>query len=182
MFIRNGFESVYNAFCIFYSFTFIFSDKVVFTFCNMCLLILQISFFAGFSNFVAGRFKKFSLWFFNVVKLLLVPLISILSMMLASLACLIPFLLIFVAVCLSAFLYFDVIAFWKDFEYSSLLMRYMFDVLSTAGNVLFDDGMSFRSLASVLWNLLSTFWNLRFLLILLNLLQIVLTLLLVVEI
>ena len=159
-----------------------FQIKLFLYFVICVCLFCRFHFFAGFSNFVAGRFKKFSLWFFNVVKLLLVPLIFILSMMLASIACLIPFLLIFVAACLSAFLYFDVIAFWKDFEYSSLLMRYMFDVLSTAGNVLFDDGMSFRSLASVLWNLLSTFWNLRFVLILLNLLQIVLTLLLVVEI
>ena len=81
-----------------HSFTFISSDKVLFMFCNMCLLALPIWFFAGFSNVVAGRLKKFSLWSFNVMKLLLVLLISILSMKFASLACLIPSLFIFVAV------------------------------------------------------------------------------------
>ena len=72
----------------FYSTTFIFSDKVVLIFCDMCLLILPISFFTGISNLVVGQFKKFSLWSFNVMKLLPVPLISILLMMLASFACL----------------------------------------------------------------------------------------------
>ena len=121
------------------------------------LLILPISFFAGFSNLVVGRFKKFSLWSFNVMKLLPVPLILILSMMFVSLACLTLSLFIFVAVCLSVFLYFDVIAFCKRFEYSSLLRRHTFDVLSATVNVLLDDCMLFRSLASVFWNLLSTF-------------------------
>ena len=96
------------------------------------------------------------------MKLLVVPLISILSMMLTSFACLIPSLFIFVVVCVSVFLYFDVIAFCKRFKYSSLLRRYIFDVLSAAVKVFFDDFMSFRSLASVLWNLLSTVRNLRF--------------------
>ena len=94
------------------------------------------------------------------MKLLPVPLISILSMMLASFACLIPSLFIFIAVFLSVFLYFDVIEFCKRFEYSYLLRRYTFDVLSAAVKVFFDDRMSLRSLASVLWNLLSTFRNL----------------------
>ena len=67
----------------------------------MRLLILLISFFAGLSNLVVGQFKKLSLRSFNEMKLLLVPLISILPMMLASFACLIPSLFIFVAVCLS---------------------------------------------------------------------------------
>ena len=44
----------------------------------MWLLILPISFFVRFSDLVVGRFKKFSLWSFNVMKLLLVPLILIL--------------------------------------------------------------------------------------------------------
>ena len=88
-------------------------------------------------------------------------LISILSMMFASLACLISSLFIFVAVCLSVFLYFDVIAFCKKIEYSSLLRRYIFDVLSAAVKVLLDDPIPFRSLASVLWNLLATYRNLR---------------------
>ena len=118
--------------------------------------------FTWFSNLIVSWFKKFSLWSFNVMKLLLVPLISILSMILASLACLIPSLFIFVVVCLSVFLYFDVIAFCKRFEYSSLLRRCIFDVLSAAVKVFFYDRMSFRSLASVLWNLLSIFWNLIF--------------------
>ena len=89
------------------------------------------------------------------MKLLPVPLISILSMMFSSLVCLTP-LFIFVAVCLSASLYFDVIAFCKRFEYSSLLRQYIFDVLSAAVKVLFDDRMNFKCLARVLWNLLST--------------------------
>ena len=92
----------------------------------------------------------FSLWSFNVVKLLDVPLISIMSMMFASLACLISSLFIFSAVCLSVFLYFDVIAFCNCFKYSYLLRRYVFDVLSPAVKVLLEDRMSFRSLASVL--------------------------------
>ena len=97
----------------FHALTFISSEKVLFIFCNMCLLILPISFFTGFSNLVVGRFKKFSLWSFNMMKLLPVSLISILSMMFAPLVCLIPSLFIFVAVHLSVFLYFDVIAFCK---------------------------------------------------------------------
>ena len=97
-----------------------------------------------------------------VMKLLPVPLISILSMTFGSLACLIPSSFIFVAVRLSVFLYFDLIANCKNLEYSSLIRRYIFDVLSTAVKVLFDDCIPFRSLASVLWNLLSTFQDLRF--------------------
>ena len=62
------------------------------------VLILPISFFAGFNNLVVARFKKFSLGSINGMKLLLVSLISILSMTLASLACLIPSLFIFAAV------------------------------------------------------------------------------------
>ena len=146
----------------FHSFTFVSSDKVLFIFCNMCLLILPISFFAGFSNLVVYRFKKFSLRSFNVVKLLPVLLILILLMTFTSLVCLIPSLFIFVAVHLSVFLYFHVIAFCKRFEYSSLLRRYIFDILSAAVKVFFDDRIPLRSLASVLWNLLSTFRNLRF--------------------
>ena len=146
----------------FHSFTFISSDKVLFIFCNMCLLILPISFFAEFSNLLIGRFKKYFLWSFKVMKLLPLPLISILSMMFASLVCLITSLFIFVAAHLSVFLYFDVTAFCKRFEYSSLLRRYIFHVLSAAVKVLFDDRIPFRSLARVLWNLLPTFWNQRF--------------------
>ena len=52
--------------------------------------------------------------------LLPVPLISILSMMFAYLACLNPSFLIFAAMCLSVFLYLDVITFCKRFGYSSL--------------------------------------------------------------
>ena len=101
MFIKNAFEPVYNTFVFFYPFTFISSDKFLFMFCNICLLILSISFFAGFSNLVVGRFKKISLWSLNVMKLLPVPLILILPMTFASLACLIPSLFMFVAVRLS---------------------------------------------------------------------------------
>ena len=128
----------------------------------MCLLILPISPIAEFSNLVIGLFKKYILWSFKVMKLLPLPLISILSMMFASLVCLITSLFIFVAAHVSVFLYFDVTAFCKSFEYSSLLRRYIFHVLSAAVKVLFDDRIPFRSLASVLWNLLSTFRNLRF--------------------
>ena len=56
----------------------------------MWLLILPISFFVRFSNLVVGRIKKFSLWSFNVIKLLPVPLILILLMTFVSLACLVP--------------------------------------------------------------------------------------------
>ena len=38
---------------------------VVFTFCNIFLVILPISVFAVVVNLVVGRFKKFSLWSFN---------------------------------------------------------------------------------------------------------------------
>ena len=102
----------------FHSSIFIFLDKVLFIFYNMCLLILPISFFAGFSNLVVGRFIKFSLCSFDVMKLLRVPLISILSMMLAPFACLIPSLFIFVAMFISVFLYVDVTEFCKRFENS----------------------------------------------------------------
>ena len=44
----------------FHSFTFIFSDKVVFIFCNMYLLILRVSFFAGFIAFVFNS-KNFAI-------------------------------------------------------------------------------------------------------------------------
>ena len=128
----------------------------------MRLLILPISSFAEFSDLAVGRFKKFPLWSFNVMKLLLVPLILILPMIFASLVCLIHSLFIFLAACLSVFLYFYVISFCKRFGYSSLLRQYIIDYLSATVKVLFDDRMSFRSLAIVLYNLLSTFQNLRF--------------------
>ena len=128
----------------------------------MCLLILPISFFVGFSNLVVCRFKKFSLWSFNVIKLLPVLLISILLMTFTSLACWFPSLFVFVAVHLSVFLYSDVVAFCKRFEYASLLRRHLFDVLSAAVKVFFYDHIPLRSTASVLWNLWSTFRNLRF--------------------
>ena len=82
--------------------------------------------------------------------------------MIRVLSLLIPSLFIFAAVRLSVFLYFDVIAFCKRFGYSSLLRRYIFDVLSAAVKVLFHDCIPFRFLASLVWNLLSTFRNLRF--------------------
>ena len=80
--------------------------------------------------------------------LLPVPLISILSMMLAYLAFLNPSFLIFVVMCLSVFLYPDVITFCRRFEYSSLQRRYVFDNLLAAVKVLFDDRMTFKSLAN----------------------------------
>ena len=116
----------------------------------MRLLILPISSFAEFSDLAVGRFKKFPLWSFNVMKLLLVPLILILPMIFASLVCLIHSLFIFLAACLSVFLYFYVISFCKRFGYSSLLRQYIIDYLSATVKVLFDDRMSFRSLAIVL--------------------------------
>ena len=83
------------------------------------------------------------------MKLLPALLISILLMNFASLASLFPSLFIFAAVCLTVFLYFDVMAFYKRFQYSSLLRRYIFDVLPAVVKVLFDDPIIFRSLASV---------------------------------
>ena len=77
------------------------------------------------------------------MKLLPVLLISIQLVMFASLASLTPSLFIFVAVCLSICLYFDVIAFCKR----------QFDVLSDAVKVFFDDRSSLISLASLAWNL-----------------------------
>ena len=59
MFIKIAFEPAYNAVCIF-QLTY-FSDKVLFKFCDMCLLILPILFFARFRNVVVGQFKKSSL-------------------------------------------------------------------------------------------------------------------------
>ena len=97
MFIKIAFKPVYTA-VFFHSFTFVSSYKVLFIFCNMGLLILLISDIVRFSILVVGRIKKFSLWSFNVMKLLPVPLISILSMTFASLAWLIPSLFIFVTV------------------------------------------------------------------------------------
>ena len=96
------------------------------------------------------------------MKLLPVPLISSLSMMFASLACLTPSLFIFVAVCLSVFLYFDVIAFCKRFWVFLFTKAIHAWRLPAAIKVLFHDQMSFRSSASILWNLWPTFGNLRF--------------------
>ena len=84
-------------------------------------------------------FKKFPSRFFNVKKL---------SMMFASLACLIPSLFIFAAACLSVFLYFDAIASSKMFEYSSLLQLIFF----------LYDRISFNSLASSL-EFIIYFWG-----------------------
>ena len=69
-------------------------------------------------------------------------------MMLAYLAFLNPSFLIFVVMCLSVFLYLDVITFCIRFEYSSLQRRYVFDNLLAAVKVLFDDRMTFKSLAN----------------------------------
>ena len=94
-------------------------------------------FFAVFSNLVVNRFKKFLLWSFNVMKLLPLPLISILLMILASFACLIPSLFICIELFLSIFLYFHVIEFCKRFEYSSLLRRHKLSLLPAAVKVFF---------------------------------------------
>ena len=109
----NQFKTFY---VFFHSFAYIFSDKIVFIICNMCLFILLISFFARLRNLVGG-FKKFSLWSFDVMKLLPVPTILILLMMFASLACLVSSLFIFIAVCWTVLLYSDLIAFCKRYEY-----------------------------------------------------------------
>ena len=82
----------------FHLFAFSFSDKVVLIFCIIGFLFLSISYFPGFINFVVGLFKEFSLWSFNVVKSLLVLLISILLKMFGSPASLTPCLFIFVNV------------------------------------------------------------------------------------
>ena len=145
-------------FAFFHSYTFISSDQVVCILCNMCLLILPISFFSRFSNLAVGKFKKFFLWSFNVMKLLPVTLIPILPMMFASLACLIPCFYLFLCVYLFCYILMS-IAFCKRFAYSSLLRWYIFDVFPAAVKVLFDGCMSFKSLANLFWNLWSTFWK-----------------------
>ena len=86
----------------FHSLTFSFSDKAVFIFCNICLLILSILFFEGFSNVLVGRFKKLTLCDETVTYCYF-----------ASLACITPSLFVFFAVFLFVFLHFDVIAFCK---------------------------------------------------------------------
>ena len=132
MFIRDVFEPVHTAFCI-------FPVICVCLFCQFHLLrnlvILQL---VNLKSSLCG------------LSMLLVPLILILPMIFASLVCLIHSLFIFLAARLSAFLYFYVISFCKRFGYSSLLRQYIIDYLSATVKVLFDDRMSFRSLAIVL--------------------------------
>ena len=60
------------------------------------------------------------------------------------------------------FLIFCCDSIFKFFEYYSLKRWCLLYVLSAAAKVLLDDCMSFRSLESVLWNMLFTFQNLRF--------------------
>ena len=62
----------------FHSLIFSFSHKQILILSNIDLLILPISFLAGFSSLVVRWLEKFSLWSFKVIKQLLVPLISIL--------------------------------------------------------------------------------------------------------
>ena len=62
----------------FHSLSFSFSHKQILILSNIDLLILPISFLAGFISLVVRWLEKFSLWSFKVIKQLLVPLISIL--------------------------------------------------------------------------------------------------------
>ena len=63
----------------FHSLSFSFSHKQMLSLSNIDLLVLPISFLAGFINLVLGWLTKFSLWSFKIIKQLLVLLISILS-------------------------------------------------------------------------------------------------------
>ena len=82
-----------------------FSHKQILILSNIDLVILTISFLVGFINLVVGWLAKFSLWSFQVIRHLLVPVISILSDMLARFAYVIPSLFIISPILLVAFLY-----------------------------------------------------------------------------
>ena len=82
-----------------------FSHKQILILSNIDLVILTISFLVGFINLVVGWLAKFSLWSFKVIRQLLVPVISILSDMLARFAYVIPSLFIISPILLVAFLY-----------------------------------------------------------------------------
>ena len=78
----------------FHSLSCSFLHKQILILSNIDLLILPISFLAGFINLVVGWLTKFSLWSFKVMKQLLVPLISILSNISACVAYFMPTLFI----------------------------------------------------------------------------------------
>ena len=59
-----------------YDFTGVFLVSLVIS-CNMCLLIRPNSFLAGLSTRTLELFWKFGLWYFKVIKVLLLQLISI---------------------------------------------------------------------------------------------------------
>ena len=80
--------------CSRHSLSFSFSDKQILILSNIDLLILPISFLAGFIDLVVGWLTKFSLWPFKVIKQLFVPLTFILSNISARFEYFMPSLLI----------------------------------------------------------------------------------------
>ena len=94
----------------FHSLSFSFSYKQMLILSNINLLILPISFLAGFIKLAVECLTKFSLWSLKVIKQLLVPLISILSNTLARFTYFMPSLFIISSIPLVAFLYVAVTA------------------------------------------------------------------------
>ena len=134
----------------FHSLSFSFFHEQMLILSNVDFLILLVSFLAGFINLVVGWLTKFSLWSFKVIKQLIVPLISILSNILARFAYFIPSLFIISSIPSVALIYVEVTALSRPGLYSSLLNFYMFEVLSAGVSVLFDDFNVFKDLLNFL--------------------------------
>ena len=97
----------------FHSLSFSFWHTQLLLLSNIDLLLLPISFLAGFIILVVGWLTKFFLWSFKVIKQLLVPLISILSNISARFSYFIPFLFLTSLIASVALLYVAVTALSK---------------------------------------------------------------------
>ena len=106
----------------FHSLSFSFSHQQILILSNIDLLILPISFWAGFISLVVRWLEKFSLWSFKVIKQLLVPLISILWTISAHFVYFMPSLSIISLIPFVVFLYVAVAALSRRWLYSVLLI------------------------------------------------------------
>ena len=100
--------------------------------------ITSSSFFAGFINLTCGLLAKLFLWSFNVKKEFFSPLISMRFRILLFFKFFLLAILIFFLIELLAFLEFDVTALARSSWCSSLLNRYMLNVLPADVSVFFD--------------------------------------------
>ena len=134
----------------------------LFTACIINLLNLPSSFLAGFISCTDRLFCKFSLWSFNMIKQLLLPLMSMHCRIYLSFRMFLLLMLIFFFMLLFDFLCVEVMELFKKVLYWPLLNLYMLLVLSANVIVLSDVLIIFISCWSFFWNCFFAFLNFMF--------------------